>query len=504
MSPATNRSTQNVRSFARTPGWVAVICLAALVSAARTTRAEKAILLQSHSGTPPEDGQYFVDYLIRTFGDEAPSYGNELKALIEKQLSRAAGTPEPPKKMRLQVEEGRRQFIEGEFKEAIRLLEQVRGQLLAQVALVASDQGLRDAMYRALLFLAHAYLRDQQGQPATARVSEAIRSFPDRDLSLVRFGPDLVAFYKKVRRDLDRQQRGSLTINTTPEGCLVFLNERYVGLSPARVVDLYPGMYRVYVQKPQKRGRIHMVNVDGDDSRISIDFDLDRVLTTDPYVGLKYGDVKTMIQSEVKHAASVARALDAPMALVLGFRQYQGRRTLQGTAISSDTGRVIRSGMVALEPAAPSPRTLKALGQFLVAGKENSGIIIRTNHVQGLTGMEPGSSDSAQAQEGGFFSARIFKWITLGVAGAALASGIAFIALDGRGTCDGPQGALCPEKYETMPLGIALTAAGGVAAITSGVLFYLDSSREGISSSSVSLSPMGLTRGAGLSALLRF
>jgi hypothetical protein len=269
-------------------------------------------------------------------------------------------------------------------------------------------------------------------------------------------------------------------------------------------VDLYPGMYRVYVQRPQKRGRIHVVNVDGNDSQISIDFELDRVLATEPYVGLRYGDTTTMIKSEVKHAASVARALDAPMALVLGFRKYQGRRTLQGTAISSDTGRVIRSGMVALEPAAPSPSTLKALGQFLVAGKEDSGIIIRTDHVQGLTGMEPGSSDSSHAWGSGFFSARVFKWITLGVAVASLATGITFIALDGRGTCDGAEGALCPEKYETLPLGIALTAAGGAATITSGVLFYFDSSGQGTSSSSVTVAPMGLTRGAGLSARLRF
>ena len=157
------------------------------------------------------------------------------------------------------------------------------------------------------------------------------------------------------------------------------------------------------------------------------------------------------------------------MAVVVGFRRHQGRRMMEGTAVSADTGRVIRAGMVALEPAAPAPDTLKALGMFLVSGKAGTGVIVSA----GGPVSEP--VDAGRRADGpGFFSARVFKWVTLGVAVAGLASGITLMALDGRGTCDALEGGLCPDSYNTMAPGIALTAVGGTAAIGSGLLFWWD------------------------------
>jgi hypothetical protein len=405
------------------------------------------------------------------------------------------------------VEDGRRQFIEGEYKRAITQLDRARSLLLAKVALVASDQGLRDLLHKASLFLSHALLRDKQGERAAEVVSQVIRSFPDRDLSMVRYGPELVAFYKRVRREMDRQARGTLTIATRPLGCLVFLNERYVGLSPAKVVDLYPGQYRVYVQRPRERGRIHRAKVEGGEHRVSVDFELDRRLQTERYVGLQYESRQEMERNEAKHAARVARALEAPTVVVVGVRRYQGRRTLQGTTVSADTGRVIRSGLVVLEPAAPSPDTLKALGQFLLAGKRGSGVIVRAEK----GGRDPSLSSTASPGDhrdrhgAGFFSARVFKWITLGLAVAGLASGITLLALDGRGTCDAAPGGLCLERYETKAPGIVLTAAGGAAAVAAGVLFYLDlrGGQPGRGASAVLLPWMGGDSG-GLAAVVAF
>jgi len=447
--------------------------LLSLLLTGAVARADSSILLESYSGEPPEEASRYVDYLMRTLGKAAPAHGPTLRRTVEAQLSLSAGPSTVPPGLRSAVEEGRRHFIEGEFTEAIAQLEEARTLLLQRVALLASDQSLRDLLHRSLLFLSHAYLRTHQGERATERVGEVIRSFPDRDLSLVQvqFGPELVKLYREVRRELDRQQRGTLAITTQPPGCLVFVNERFVGLSPTRVVDLYPGRYRVYAQRQQARGRVHLATVAGAEHSVEINFELDSVLETEPRVGLRYASQATMERQEIADSALVGQALEATSVLLVGLRRHQGRRALLGTTISPATRRVIRSGMVVLEPTPPAPATLKALGRFLVAGEGGAGVIIKASPATELAPVE--------AERGrGPFSPRVWKWVTLGLAVGGLASGITLLALDGRGTCEAQaEGGRCPEMYRTLVPGAILTSVGGLAAGGSGLLFYLDARR---------------------------
>jgi len=486
-----------------------LLTVAALAAPATPARAGEPILLQSHAGEASRDADFYVSQLVRMLERDAPQSGEPLRKRIEANHSSSAGSSIKPAGIGQRVEDGRKLFISGEFNQAIARLEQARAQLTQQVALVASDQGLQDTLHKALLFLAHAYLRGKQGEKATERISEVIRSFPDRDLSMARYGPDLATFYRKVRQDLSRQPRGTLTVTAEVEGCLVFVNERFVGLSPATVKELLPGRYRIYLQRPRQQGRIHLVTINGGDHQLTVDFGLDRVLRTEPLIGLAFDDRRAKEEHEVRYAAALARALDAPMALLLGFHRYQGRRTLQGTAVSADTGRIICSGMVALEPASPSPETLRALGQFLVAGKESGDLIIKPG-AGGLTDLGAGEGDKPTARGPGFFSARVFKWITLGVAVAGLATGITLMALDGGGTCEAGSAGLCPERYETLTPGIVVTAVGGAAAVGSAILFYLDAGagpeRDDAAPPrhSAALLPWVAPQGGGLAAVVKF
>jgi hypothetical protein len=445
-----------------------------------------AILLQSYVGDPPEAARHYVSYLIRTLGVHAPRNGLALQRELER-LSAFAGGAIPTREVRARVEEGRRQFIEGEFSSAIALLEEARRALQRHVAQLASDQRLRDTQHRALLVLAHAYLRTRQRALATDRIGEVIRSFPDRDLSLVQYGPELVKLYRDVRRELDRQRHGALTVVTQPAGCLVFLNERYLGVSPTRAVDLHPGRYRVYVQRAHGHGRVHWIDVSSADHRTTINFDFDAALRSEPYPGLRFPDQPTLEANELAYAATVGRALDAATVIVVGFRPHQGRRTLFGSAVASATGRVLRSALVVLEPTPPSPTTLRALGRFLVAGESGAGVIVRSN------AATPRGEERR--------SARVFKWITLGAAAGALAAGIPLLVLHGRGTCDSD--VRCPERYSTLTPGIILTVLGGVAAGTSAGLFYLDARKRRRGTRAV-VAPWGTAHAAGVSAFLRF
>jgi len=480
----------------------------ALAAAAPTdARADKLILLRSYAGAAPTDAEYYVDFMLRLLGRDAPLSGRALRRRVEDRLSSPAGVRASTVALRAQVKDGRRLMIEGAFKQAAEKLEQAKAQILARAAEVASDQGLRKDLHAAQLLLAHAYLRQGESQLATERVSEVIRSFPDRELSLVTYSPELVSFYKKVRRELDRQPRGTLTVTTRPAGCMVFVNERYVGLSPTKVVDMYPGRYRVYVQRQELIGRVHLATVDGNDHQLSLDFGLDRVLRTERYVGFGFANQADLDREEVRYAAVVARAVGAPLTLLMGLRQHQGRKALTGTVVSADTGRIVRSGLVALEPAAPAPAILRSLGQFLVEGKQGAGVVVRSSDG---SGGAPASLDPAGAGAGadaaGGTSSWIgpTKWVALGVAVAALAAGITLIALDGSGTCDTAAGDRCKDRYETLAPGVALTATGGAAALTAGLLFYLDSRRITEQRAGVSLLPAGPRRSAGLTAMVRF
>jgi hypothetical protein len=151
-----------------------------------------------------------------------------------------------------------------------------------------------------------------------------------------------------------------------------------------------------------------------------------------------------------------------------------GRRALQGTLIGADTGRVVRSGLVALEPAAPSTRTLQALGQFLVDGKTSGEVIVRGG---GLVGPSPGAGEAAgDAAGGGLFSARVMRWVLLGTAVGCAGAGIPLLALHGQPSCGQDK---CPEEYDTLAGGVVLVAAAGAAAVASGVMFYLAARNRG-------------------------
>lgn len=86
--------------------------------------------------------------------------------------------------------------------------------------------------------------------------------------------------------------------------------------------------------------------------------------------------------------------------------------------------------------------------------------------------LVPGGSEPLTL---GKINAGTWKWIGLGLGLAGVAAGTTLWALDGRQTCNKDQDYFqCPEQYDTLKVGIALTAAGAVVLAGAGLLFYLD------------------------------
>ena len=424
--------------------------------------AAPAILLESHSGERPRDTLYTLEFLTRTLDPSAVRTGAPLREAIERRLSRPAGPMEAPAGIRGQVEEGRRQFIEGEFTRAIAQLEEARALLIQRTAALAANQNLRDLSYKALLYLAHAYLRTRQEDQAVRTVREAIRSFPDREISLARYGPELARLYREAKRALGVEGLGSLTIETQPGECLVFLNERYVGLSPVRLEGLFPGDYRVYLQRPGAQGRVHGARVPPRGRRrLSFNFLLDRTLRSSAFAGLRFADAQEKAAHEIPLALKVAAALDADQIMLFEFDRLHGRRVLRGRLILAPSGSVARAALVFFDPRPPAPAALKSLGLLLTKGRVDpaEGLLVlrRDPSPHGLAaGQPPGAGP-------GLFSAHVLRWIMLGAAVVGLGAGVPLLALHGQGTCGSAEGVRCEHNYDTIAPGIALTSVGALS-----------------------------------------
>lgn len=426
-------------------------------SAARAAEPARRIVLQAYAERIPEDGVHYVSYLLRTLGDLAPLHGDALRSALEEQVSRDAGESSPVDDLREMVAAGRQQFIEGQYAAAAKTLERARQGLVERQALVAIDQTLREPLHRATLFLAHAYLRLGEKTQAAELVGEAMRSFPDRELSLVHHGPDLVGLYREVRAALGTSEPGGLLVTTVPTGCMVFVNERYVGLAPARLAGLLPGRYRVFIQRPGTPGRLHWVQVGAGESTLALDHRLDRALRTTPEVLLLYPSQEALAAQSRPHVLELGRKLQVDEVLLLGLGTYQGRRVIEGTLLSVASGAVLRSAMLALEPV-PAPATIKGLGRYLLTGERGVPLLARD-----------------QAQPTRRASAGPWRWIALGLGLATLAAGIPLIAIHDTGTCSDTN---CPENYDTIAPGLGLTIAGGALIVSSAVLFTLHALRE--------------------------
>jgi hypothetical protein len=86
--------------------------------------------------------------------------------------------------------------------------------------------------------------------------------------------------------------------------------------------------------------------------------------------------------------------------------------------------------------------------------------------------MVPGGSEPITLAN---INAGAWKWVGLGLGLAGVAAGATLWALDGRQTCTlSKEHYQCPEQYDTLNAGVALTAVGAVVLAGTGLLFYLD------------------------------
>ncbi len=464
---------------------LALLLLGAAPAAARQVTP----VIETRVGERPPLMDRHLAALIMDMGRINPLGGEALASLVEQEVSRPSGMNREPAGLRQLVEEGRRQFIEGQYNDAIKQLERARALIRHSASALARDRGLREAQHRALLYLAHAYLRAGQRKLARRSVAEALRSFSDRDLSLARYGPELADFYREVRRELGKLPRRKLTVVTEPPGCMVFLNGDYRGESPVSISNLLAGEYLVHVKHQARRGRVHPVALTDRDRKVRVDLALDQVLSTNQRVALVYPDHAARERRGPGQAAHLARVLGARQAVVVELQSRHGRPALAATLVDAREGRPLRSARVTLEPEADAAAGVRQLARFIAGDRAGDQLQVSVSPL-------PGGQAPAARTPGPWGP---LKWASLGAAVAALGAGAALLAIDGNKACGAPGDVLCPENYDTLGGGIALVAVGAVAAAGAGVFFYLDSGEEE-PAPAVALAPWGARSGGGIAA----
>lgn len=287
------------------------------------------------------------------------------------------------------VESGEKQSVTGDWKLAVAELARGVDLLLSAPVSMAQRQDLRDLLFAGLVALARAEARLGASEEATRWMAELLRTFPERELSRAKYPPDVHKLYREVQDQLASDGLGRLTVKTD-SGVMVFVNERFVGLGEVDLGALPSGVYRVYLQRGDRRGRLHRVDVgSASDETLAIRWTLDGALRTDGgRVRFEFDGETERAELEAASTVEVARAVNASTVAVVGIREHDGRRAIIGSVLSMETGKSLRSAVIAVEPVAPSDEKIRALGRFL-AGDTEAARLLGDARIDGAPSVGP-------------------------------------------------------------------------------------------------------------------
>ncbi len=431
----------------------------------------QSVVFESYPGDRPGDADQLLAPLMAELESRDFLAGpGVLGKRIELRMSRSGhvlSSKEIATARRL-VDDGWSKWISGNFRGASADMKAALDLYRSAPATIARDQSLRDPVLRALVGYALANKRLGNTAAATSAMAEVLRSYPDRGIDRTMFGPEAKRFYNDVAEDLRRAGTGTLRIDVDDANAVVFLNGRYVTLGSTTQSDLFPGRYRVYLQRGESAGRVHVVDVEaGGSAALSVTWGVEGTLRTRHYVGFQFRGSADQERHEARYATSVARALGATGVVVVRIGIVDGRRVIEGSVLLLDTGRTLRRAYLPIEPVMPNASQVRSLALFLAGEGATKDLV-----VVGSKRDAPRDRDAPPSHERPY---RVWKWLALGAGTAALATGIYLMSIDGDcSTGEPPAGASCAEVYETRTPGIGATVGGAVLVGTGFILWLKD------------------------------
>lgn len=442
----------------------AVLVLHVSSRAVAGSAAPRVAVFESYEGERPSDATRVLEPLWEEF--ERLGYLQPVRArsAIEQRVSSPGATSTGDIAHGIELaDRGYAHWIEGEFGATVEDLSGAIRAFQQNPVAFAEDAQRRDILMKALVGLALAHGRLGDADATASVMAELVRSFPDRAPDRVSYPPEALHLYRQVKKELSALRPGALQVRVDDDSVAIYVNERFVGVGETLEHDLPPGKYRVYAHKRNEHGRLHVVDVaPGVTTRLDVDWSYDTSLrSSSEFSGFLFPDRDARRRHETENAVRLAREIGATGVVVVGIRDFRGRRSIIGTRLSLDAGRPLRTAAVALEPSLPGAETIRSLARFLAGGEPGPGLLIPS------ATESPTASVAQRRTERSF---RGWKWLALGAGAAAMASGVVLISIDGPILDENDN--YTPDRYDTKNAGIALTIAGG-ALVATGVALWI-------------------------------
>jgi hypothetical protein len=338
----------------------------------------------------------------------------------------------------------------------------------ANVALLVADpaRGSR-AMMSAWVGLATCRFRSKDTSGGEQAMQEVVRSFPSQELMIRNgYGMEPADRYRRAAKELQTRGAGKLIITVNDPSALIFVDEWDRPRTAIFDTDALPGMHRVFVQLPGSSGWRHDVVVaPGEQTELYIDARFDAaVVITDVWIGFSFPNLEAARANLIAYAARLAREDEDRGVIVISLTTWHGRPAVTCSLYRIDTGVHLRSHAVVLDGRDDVAR-LRALAHAIV-DPGAAGRSVERDHIAALDdlfGPLPLPRQVSRAPSRA-------KWVLLGGATLAVATGAALVYLDDQDRC----GADCPAARATRSYGYALFTMGGIAAASASYLFYRD------------------------------
>jgi hypothetical protein len=254
-----------------------------------------------------------------------------------------------------------RQDVERALSRADKVLESLNRESLAA-------QQLLDAC----LYLVRAHLQINDRQRARDQARECKRLVPDIEPDGTMHPPDVIGILAEAEAELRIREPGSLRVESTPEGCAVYINGRHLGESPYELPQLGPGEYRVQAECEEGRaGRVHRVTLGTARVIKRIDTRFDAAIQTSLDIALRYDSAEAQRVHAYADALEVGRTVGvAEVLLALPIMDEKGQATtlVQVDRIRMRDARLVgavrlsvdNSGAIEAEALAGAARDLRA------------------------------------------------------------------------------------------------------------------------------------------------
>jgi hypothetical protein len=425
----------------------------ATAQSSRPSPGESIVVLESHVGQRPAS----ADAILAPLLDELDQRG--FAARPAQILERAGGRAPRPGVLDTDTtaaaitqpaESGYEAYTRGRFAEAEAALKLAIARIHRNPALLVLDTNNLDATFKILVALALSQAKRGDTAGSVATMVELIRTFRNQPITRLDYGPDAEQFYRAVAHQVQAMERGQLAITATSDQAVIFVDGQIRGVGKASLVDLIPGVYRVFVQVPATAGRQYEIEVEADRQAVlHVDWEVDSALwLADTWAGFVFATEAERAR-QPGFAGALARRWGGEPVAVVGVAQVQGKPAVTGELYDT-TGRVVRGASVAVDGADP-PR-LRALARFLADGIAGDGVRV-----------DPGGPAQRDTPGGG--RPRLVPGLLVGAGAAALVTGGVLYAIDQD------PGMTTATYRNTAPAGLAVGAVG-LAAVGVGLWLW--------------------------------